>query len=297
MTQSAFEYFRPSSVAEALELLARYGAEAKVLAGGQSLMPLINMRLARPAVLIDINRIPELSLISEDGDALRIGAATRHVSIERSPSVQHNNALLTRATALIGYPSIRSRATFGGSMAHADPAAEYPSVAVALGAELRLKSQRGERTVKASAFFKGLLTTDLADDELLVEVRMPNLQRNVGWAYEELATRPGDYATVGIIALLGLDSAGDCAQASLTCTAVGPQPIAARRAAASLLGQTPSPSVFDTAASIAAEEVEPESDALTSASYKRQMTRVLTRRALEVALGRATTASASASAA
>ena len=257
-----------------------------MLAGGQSLMPLINMRLARPAVLIDINRIPELGVISEEGDALRIGAGTRHAAIERSLIVQHRNALLARATTLIGYPSIRSRATFGGSMAHADPAAEYPSVAVALGAELRLKSQRGERTVGASAFFKGLLTTDLAEDELLTDVRMPNLQPNVGWAYEELATRPGDYATVGIIALLGLDGDGRCAQASLTCTAVGPRPIAATRAAASLLGQPPSLSLFDAAATIAAEEVEPESDALASASYKRQMTRVLARRVLEAALAR-----------
>jgi carbon-monoxide dehydrogenase medium subunit len=290
VTQSAFEYFRPSSVDEVLELLARYGGDAKVLAGGQSLMPLINMRLARPAVLIDINRILALASIEHQVDALTIGAATRHADIEGSLVVQQNNPLLSRATMLIGYPSIRSRATFGGSMAHADPAAEYPSVAVALGAEMRLRSQRGQRTVAASAFFKGLLTTDLAEDELLLDVRLPNPHPHAGCAYEEFATRPGDYATVGVIAVLRLDADGRCTAASLTCTAVGPRPIAATRAAASLVGHPAGRASFEAAAQLAAEEVEPESDALSSAAYKRQMTRVLTRRALEVACTRAAVA-------
>jgi len=284
---ATFDYFRATSVAEAVELLAQRGGDARVLAGGQSLMPLINMRLARPAVLIDINRVTELSSIHLENGTLSIGAMTRHSAIERSDLVHRLCPLLSESTMLIGYPSIRARATFGGSMAHADPAAEYPSVAVALDASLVAVSKRGERRIAASEFFSGLLTTSLADDELLTRVDLPLAPANEGWAYEELATRPGDYATVGVVARLALDANGRCRHASLVCTSVGPIPIRAVRAAASLLGALPTPDAFDAAGAMAADEVEPESDALASAAYKRSMTRVLTRRALAVALDRA----------
>jgi carbon-monoxide dehydrogenase medium subunit len=284
------DYYRPADVEEAVDLLSRFGGEAKVLAGGQSLMPLINMRLARPAVLIDINRLAELNFIREEDGFLSIGALTRHAAIERSETARRVCPLLSEATALIGYPSIRARATFGGSMAHADPAAEYPSSAVALEASLTVRGPHGARRIAATDFFKGLLTTDLAEDELITDVRIPAQPRAEGWAYTELATRPGDYATVGVIARLGLDAEGRLGSASLTCTSVGPRPIQARRAAASLLGALPTPEALDAASALAAEEVEPESDALSSASYKRAMTRVMTRRALEKALQRATRA-------
>jgi CO/xanthine dehydrogenase FAD-binding subunit len=275
------------SVEEALDVLDRYGGEAKVLAGGQSLMPLINMRLARPEVLVDINQLEELSYVRHMGETLRIGALTRHAAIEADASVARANPLLAYATGLIGYPSIRSRATFGGSISHADPAAEYPTVAVALDAEMQVRSRkRGNRHIPAQAFFKGLLTTDLADDELLTEVLLPSPGTNTGWAYEELATRPGDYATVGVIALLTLDGNGRASAARLTCTSVGPVPVTAFRAAACLVGEQPTPRLFEAAGELAAREVEPESDALSSAAYKREMTRVLTRRALESALAR-----------
>jgi aerobic carbon-monoxide dehydrogenase medium subunit len=281
-----FEYFRPASVGEAVRLLGKYGGEAKVLAGGQSLMPLINMRLARPSVVIDINRLGELSYIREEDGVLAIGALTRHQTLERSDAVRRSVPLLKAATALIGYPSIRSRATFGGSMAHADPAAEYPSVAVAVGAQMVVRGPSGERRIDAENFFQGLLTTALQEDELLTEVRVPKQKPGTGWAYEELATRPGDYATVGVVAQLSLDAAGRCRDVGLTYTAVGPTPIRADRAAAALNGQAATTEDFERAGRIAAEEVQPESDALASAAYKREMTRVFTRRALEAALGR-----------
>jgi CO/xanthine dehydrogenase FAD-binding subunit len=211
---------------------------------------------------------------------------TRHAALERSEVVKRRNPLLAHATSLIAHPTIRARATFGGSMAHADPAAEYPSVALAMGAELVALSQRGERHIAANTFFRGLLTTELVEDELLVEVRLPEQPTDEGWAYEELATRPGDYATVGVIARLGLGSDGRCRTASLICTAVGPTPLLASQASAALVGELPTLANFDVAAALAAAEVTPESDALTSASYKRAMTRVLTGRALESALRR-----------
>ena len=282
-----FEYFRPESTASAVQLLAQFGGDAKILAGGQSLMPLINMRLAWPAVLIDINRIGELAFVREQDGWLVIGAMTRHAVLERSEVVGRRNPLLAYATSLIAHPTIRARATLGGSMAHADPAAEYPSVALAMGAELVALSQRGERRIAAATFFKGLLTTDLGEDELLVEVRLPEQPADEGWAYAELATRPGDYATVGVIARLSLSGDGRCRTASLTCTAVGATPLTARKASAMLIGELPTHANFDAAAALAAEEVTPDSDALTSASYKRAMTRVMTRRALEAALRRA----------
>ena len=272
-----------------MQLLGRFGSEAKVLAGGQSLMPLINMRLARPGVLVDINRLTDLSSIREEDGTLVIGAITRHSTIERSELVQRMCPLISEATRLIGYPSIRARATFGGSMAHADPAAEYPGVAVALEATLVVRGPTAERHIAARDFFQGFLTTDLADDELVTEVRIPTQPAGEGWAYAELATRPGDYATVGVVARLSIDRSGRCQMASLTCTSVGPTPIRAARAAAILAGEPPSADLFDAAGAIASEEVQPESDALSSADYKRDMTRVMTRRALEAALQRTRT--------
>jgi carbon-monoxide dehydrogenase medium subunit len=284
------DYYRASSADEAVHLLGQFGGEAKVLAGGQSLMPLINMRLARPEVLLDVNRVADLAFIRADGGVLSIGALTRHAAIERSELVRRACPLLVESTRLIGSPAIRARATFGGSMAHADPAGEYPSVAVALSAQVVARGPRGERLIDAADFFKGLLTTDLAEDELITEVRMPLPDPSDGWAYVELATRPGDYATVGVVARLGLDAHGACRRVVLTCTAVGPTPVLARRAAASLDGELPTPELLDAAGGLAADEVEPESDALHSAEYKRAMTRVMTRRALEAALQRATAA-------
>jgi len=286
----SFSYYRPSSVAEAVRLLGQYGSAAKVLAGGQSLMPLINMRLARPAVVVDINWLGELSYIrqEEESGTLAIGALTRHAAVGQSSAVRRSAPLLAAATELIGYPSIRSRATFGGSMAHADPAAEYPTVAVALGAEMVARGPRGERRIPARAFFAGPLTTALADDELLVEVRIPTQERtpNTGWAYEELATRPGDYATVGVVALLEVDPEGRCGDVTLAYTALGPTPIVATQAGNVLRGQPATAQLFDLAGGMAAEEVRPDDDALYSAAYKREMTRVYTRRALEAALAR-----------
>lgn len=282
-----FQYHRPTSVAEAVRLLQRYEGEAKLLAGGQSLMPLINLRLARPSALVDLNRLVELAYIRDADGVVAIGALTRHAQVGRSETVRRRTPLLTEATALIGYPAIRARGTMGGSLAHADPAGEYPTIAIALEAELRVRGPAGERTISAEAFFQGPMTTALAPDEVLVEARFRAQEPGEGWAYLELAPRPGDYAIVGVAARLRLGADGRVAMARLAYTAVGPTPIRAVQAEEVLRGQPVSESLFDLAGAMASEEVQPERDAMFSADYKRAMTRVFTRRALQVAAQRA----------
>jgi carbon-monoxide dehydrogenase medium subunit len=281
------DYHAPTSLDEVLALLARYGEDATLLAGGQSLMPLINMRLAAPTVLVDLNGVQALDYLREDAAGLAIGALTRDQALEASAAVQRRCPLLAEAARHVGYPSIRARATMGGTFAQADPAGELPTIAVALDATVLAHHAGGERTIPAGDFFVGPLMTALEPGELVVEVRWPALPPDSGWAYVELAPRAGDYALVGVAALLTLDADGRCTAARLAYTAVGPTPLRAVSAEQALVGRALNEATFAEAGALAAAAVEPEEEPYASAAYKREMTALYTRRALRLALDRA----------
>jgi carbon-monoxide dehydrogenase medium subunit len=286
MKPPRFEYHAPRSVDEAVGLLARYGGDAKVLAGGQSLMPLLNFRLARPAALVDVNRIGALAYVREDDGTLAFGAMTRQRTIEFSPVVARRLPLLGEATRWVGHLPIRSRGTIGGSIAHADPSAEYPAVLTALGGEVVVQGPRGRRTLTPDRLFETYLTTSLAPDELLVEVRLPASPAGAGYAFEEFARRHGDFAIIGIAALVVRD--GDrCTGARLASAGAGPVPVRLRAAEAILEREGLSEAAIAAAAARAAELVDPDSDVHASAAYRRHLTRVLTGRALKRACERA----------
>jgi len=287
MKPAPFEYYRPSSVDEALALLAER-EDAKPLAGGQSLIPAMNFRLAAPAALVDINRLGELEGMSGEGGGLRLGALTRHASIERSPLVRQRAPLLADAMPWIAHPQIRTRGTVGGSLAHADPAAELPAVMLALEATLVLRSRAGERRVEADDFFTGLFSTALRAGELVTAIEVPPPPPRVGWSFEEFARRHGDYALVGVAVLLGLDDKGHCARARIALLSVGDGPVLARRAMGALEGQPIEDESIGAAAELAAtEDIQPPSDLHAGEAYRRQLARVLTRRALTRAATRA----------
>jgi aerobic carbon-monoxide dehydrogenase medium subunit len=285
MKPPRFDYHAPRRVEEAVELLARYGGDAKVLAGGQSLMPLLNFRLARPAALVDVNRIGELAYVREDDGMLAFGAMTRQRTIEFSPVVARRLPLLAEATRWVGHLPIRSRGTIGGSIAHADPSAEYPTVLTALGGEVVVQGPRGRRTLTPDRLFETYLTTSLAPDELLVEVRLPASPAGAGYAFEEFARRHGDFAIIGIAALVVRD--GDrCASARLASAGAGPVPLRLQAAEEILEREGLGERAIAAAAARAAELVDPDSDVHASAAYRRQLTRVLTGRALKRACER-----------
>jgi carbon-monoxide dehydrogenase medium subunit len=285
MKPPRFEYHAAHSVDEAVELLGRYDGDAKVLAGGQSLMPMLNFRLARPAALVDVNRVAALAYIREDDGVVAFGAMTRQRTIEFSPVVAARLPLLQEATRLVGHLPIRSRGTIGGSLAHADPSAEYPAVLTALGGEVIVQGPRGRRVVKAADLFETYLTTRLAPEELLVEVRLPAMPSGAGYAFEEFARRHGDFAIVGIAAMIvGAD--GRCMAARLATAGAGPVPARLRAAEEILERDGLGADAVAAAAARAAELVEPDSDVHASADYRRHLTRVLTARALARAIQR-----------
>ncbi|HEX6863376.1 MAG TPA: xanthine dehydrogenase family protein subunit M [Thermoanaerobaculia bacterium] len=289
MKPAPFEYQAPASLPAALAALARHGGDAKLLAGGQSLIPVMNFRLAQPAVLVDINKLSELDFVrrGEDG-SLRIGALVRQRRLEREPLVAEAAPLLREAVPFIAHPQIRNRGTLGGSLAHADPAAELPAVAVALGARFRLRKEGGERWVEAGDFFAGLFTTALTPDELLVEVSIPPLAPRTGWAFLEIARRHGDYAQAGVAALVTLGEDGRCREARLVYLSAGDAPVDAREAARLLVGEEIGPPVAEAAAEKASkDEMSPFGDIHATADFKRHLARVLTRRALLQAAARA----------
>lgn len=289
MKPASFAYHRPRTIAEVTGLLAQHGAEAKVLAGGQSLIPAMNFRLARPAVLIDLNGVPELSYIRHaNGSGLRIGAMTRQRAVERSADVAARAPLLSETMPFIAHPQIRNRGTVGGSLAHADPAAELPAVAVALEARCQLASQRGSRAVAAQDLFTGLFTTAIAPDELLVEITVPAPPARSGWAFAEVARRHGDYALVGVAVQVTLDPAGRCAAARIALLSVGDAPVLASQTAGALVGERPSGEAVRAAADTAvSRDVDPPGDIHASATYRRHLVGILTRRALLRAFERA----------
>ncbi|HWN41399.1 MAG TPA: xanthine dehydrogenase family protein subunit M [Thermoanaerobaculia bacterium] len=289
MKPAPFEYLAPDSLDAALDILAHRGGEAKLLAGGQSLIPVMNFRLAQPSLLVDLNRLRDLDYMKEDeGGGLRIGAMTRQRRLERDPLVPRLAPLLREAVPFIAHPQIRNRGTVGGSLAHADPAAELPAVAVALDARFRLQSARGERWVEAREFFAGLFTTTLEPDEMLVEVALPPPPPNTGWAFLEVARRHGDYAQVGIAARVTLDEGGRCREARLVYLSVGDGPVEAREAARMLAGTDLSDEAIAAASDKASrDEMDPTGDIHASADFKRHLARVLTGRALRRAGARA----------
>jgi carbon-monoxide dehydrogenase medium subunit len=276
-------------VDEAVSVLAAEGYGAKPLAGGQSLIPAMNFRLAQPAVLVDLGDLDELRYIREAGGGLVIGAMTTHSAVERSAAVKERAPLLAEAMPWIAHLQIRNRGTMGGSLAHADPASELPAVMLALDARLHLRGPGGDRTVPFCDFCTGLFTTALAPDELVTGVEIPILPNGTGCAFEEVSRRHGDFALVGVCAVLTLDAGGTCTRASVTLLSVGDGPVCANTAEDLLLGRPPTADAIREAAEAAAtSDIDPPADIHASAPYRRQLARVLTTRALETAARRAT---------
>jgi carbon-monoxide dehydrogenase medium subunit len=282
-----FEYHAPESLEEVLALVTEYGDEAKVLAGGQSLMPLLAMRFARPGHLVDLNGISGLDGIEDRGDRIVLGALVRERAAERSVLVGEKVPVMSEALPLIGHIAIRNRGTVGGSIAHADASAELPAVALLTEAEMLVRSARGERIVSAEGFFQGHFTTVLEDDECLVEVRIPPSPAHAGWCCLEIARRHGDFALVGAAAMVGLDDSGLVSEARISLFGVADRPLRAREAEAALVGNQPSAEVFAAAGAEASSDLEPASDVHGSAAVRRHLAKVTVRRALERAASRA----------
>jgi carbon-monoxide dehydrogenase medium subunit len=287
MKPPRFDYEAPSSMGEALALLREHGDRARVLAGGQSLVPLLNFRLVRPQVLVDLNEIPELAGIREVDSTLVIRAMTRQRTVELSPLVRERCPLLAEAMPQIGHVQIRNRGTIGGSLAHADPAAELPAVVAALGGELVLRGAGGERVLPPDRFFVTYLTTAIEPGELLVELRLPVVPPRSGSAFLEISRRHGDFALVGVAATLTLDETGVCTRSAIALTGVGPTPVLAHDAARALIGVAPTPAAITAAAGRVAVGLTPDSDLHASREYRTHVAGVLTGRALERAAERA----------
>lgn len=286
MKPVAFAYHRPDTIEQALDLLSEHGDEAKILAGGQSLVPAMNFRLAQPAALIDINRVSGLAFLTESpAGGVRIGATTRQRAAEQSRLVAERAPLVHQALPSIAHVQIRNRGTVGGSVAHADPAAELPAVMLALGARMHARSRRGGRWIAAEDFFTGLLSTALAPDEILVEIELPPVPAGAGHAFHELARRSGDYALVGVAAQVVREPGGRVSAARVALLGVGEGPVLAHTAAAALVGQRPSTEAVRAAADALAGDIDPHGDVHATPVYRRHLARVLTARALADACG------------
>jgi carbon-monoxide dehydrogenase medium subunit len=287
MIPRSFEYFSPRALDDALALLVRLGPEAKILSGGQSLIPMMKLRLASPPYLVDINRIPDLNYVSEDDGHLRIGALARESDLEISPLIRSQYPLLLDTTVVIADPLVRSQATVCGNLAHGDPANDHPATMLALEAAVVVVSARGEREIPVASFFTGLFSTDLQPDEILKEIRVPAPPPMSGGAYLKLERKVGDYATAGVAVQITVDSAGVCQRAGVGLTNVGFMPLKAAKVEAFLKGRALDEAAIKQASEIAASESQPFDDVRGSADYKRDVVRVLTARALRRALERA----------
>jgi carbon-monoxide dehydrogenase medium subunit len=285
MFPAAFDYRAPTSLDEVLDLLGQHGDEAKVMAGGQSLIPLLKLRLASPALVLDIGRLPSLVGVSRDPGTLRIGARTRHADVEWDESLREVCPLLAETAPQISDPLVRNLGTVGGSLSHADPSGDWGSVMLALDAELVAASRGGERVIRARDFFDGPFTTTLRPDEVLTEIRVPLRERS-GGAYLKLERKVGDFATVGVAVQVELDD-GRVARAGIGLTSVGPTNLEATAAEQALAGQEPTDEAIAEAARLAAQAAEPRDDVRGSAAYKRDVVRVFVQRAMKTALGRA----------
>lgn len=289
MKPAPFRYVAPQTVEEALGHLVEAGYAGKLLAGGQSLIPTMNFRLAQPGVIIDLNKIHSLDYLEPTAQGgLRLGAMTRQRTVERSALVAERAPLLAATMPYIAHVQIRNRGTIGGSLAHADPAAELPAVVSALGGTLEIQGPGGVRTLDVGDFYQGLFTTDLAPDEMLIGVELPPLPPRSGWSIQEVARRQGDYALAGLAATVTLDASGRCQAARLVYFSVGEGPIRTEGAARLLVGETPSVALAAAAAHHAARvELDPPGDIHASAAFRRHLAEVLGRRALVEAFGRA----------
>lgn len=282
MIPAPFDYEVADSVEHAIELLGSR-EDAKLLAGGHSLLPLMRLRFARPSLLVDLGRRSELSYVRDAGERLAVGALTRHRDLQISPLLQEHCPLLSHAAGLIGDPQVRHRGTIGGSVAHGDPASDLPTVLLALGAELLVRGPAGERTVAAGTFFLGLFETALGPQDVLTEIRVPKLGADRGWSYVKFTRRAQDWATVGVAALVRRTD-GQIAEATVALTSMGPTPLRASAVEQALAGA--SLEAVAQAARAAAEGSDPPSDVNASATYRRHLAQVLVKRALEQALGR-----------
>jgi aerobic carbon-monoxide dehydrogenase medium subunit len=288
MKPAPFEYHAPDTIEEALSLLQTYGTDAKILAGGQSLVPAMNFRVVQPSALIDLNRVKELNYIQRDDHSLRIGAMTRERQLELEPVIAEWFPLLEEAMPHVAHPQIRNRGTLGGSLANADPAAELPVIMLALGARLKARGASNERWIAADQFFSGMFSTDLAPDEILVEIELPALPQHTGWSFLEVAPRAGDYALMGVAALVMLDKNKICRQARLVYLNAGDGPLEAKDTAKMLEGETLNDTLVESAATFASgTEITPFGNLHASAEYQRHLANVLTRKALMVAGKRA----------
>ena len=282
MKPAKFDYFAPTTLEETLELLSQHGLDAKVLAGGQSLMPMMNLRLVRPGVVVDINRVAGLAGISVDDEAISVGALTRQRDLGQSQVIQDAFPMMTAAISHIGHFQIRNRGTIGGSLAHADPAAELPTLCTALEAEFVVADSGGSQTVPAAEFAIGPLITSLAPEQLLTEIRLPVLQGGGWrWGFREVSRREGDFALVGSVAMLRNSADGVCQEARITMFAVGDAPARMPAAEASLVGRVVDDAARREAAALVSEAVTPGSDIHASAEYRKEVSAVMARRALE----------------
>lgn len=288
MIPAPFDYHAPSSLGEATDLLVRLGDEAKILSGGQSLIPLMKLRLATPRHVVDINGLPGLAYVREADGVLRIGALTREADLDAAEVVRARYPLLHDACKVIADPLVRNLATVGGNLAHADPANDHPAAMLALRAEVTATGPAGERTIPITAFFTGPFATALRAEEILTEIRVPTPPPRSGGAYLKVERKVGDFATAAVAVQITLGPDGRCQRAGIGLTNVGPTPILADRAEACLVGQRLDEATIQAAARLAADQAQPSPDLRGPAEYKRDLVRVLTARALRRALERAT---------
>jgi aerobic carbon-monoxide dehydrogenase medium subunit len=286
MSATSFEYHAPSTLQEALSLLTQYGGEGKILAGGHSLLPIMNLRLAQPSALIDIGKIPGLSGIREENGIIVIGAMTTHYMVESSALLKQKVPILAETAAVIGDVQVRNRGTIGGSIAHADPAGDLPAAAVALDMQLKAVGPRGERILRAREFFVDILTTALHPDEILTEIRVPAFAARTGSAYEKFPNPASRYAIVGAAAVVTVDSNGVCQKASVGLNGITGKPVAAVGVEQALTGKRLNDQTIQEAAAKAADGLEPLGDIFASAVYRAHLARVYTKRALAKASGR-----------
>ena len=287
MIPPAFEYLRPNTVPEAIALLQQYGDDAKILSGGQSLIPMMKFRLARPSHLIDINRISGLSYIKEEDGYLKIGGLLREAELEDSPLIRQKYPILFDTSRVIADPQIRNRATLAGNLAHGDPANDHPATMMALGAKIVATGAQGERVIPIESFFITLFTTDLRHDEIVTEIRIPTPPARSGGAYLKLERKVGDFATAAVAVQLTVDQEGTCQKAGIALTNVGAIPIKVAKGEEFLEGKKLDETNITQAAQLAAEAAQPSSDLRGPEEYKRALVKELTRRALGRAYERA----------
>jgi len=287
MIPRSFEYYSPRTLDEAIALLQKHGPDAKLLSGGQSLIPMMKLRLVSPEYIVDINRIPDLDYISESDGHLKIGALAREHEIESSEVVKNRFPILSDTAKVIADPLVRSQATVCGNLAHGDPANDHPATMLALGASVVATGPKGKREIAVADFFPGLFTTALEPEEILTEIKIPFPPPRSGGAYLKLERKVGDFATAGVAVQLTLDESGACTRAGIGLTNVGLTPIKAKETETFLVGKKPDDATIQRAAEIAASESQPMDDIRGSAEYKRDLVRVLTERALTTAVSRA----------